>query len=92
MPSIKLGTITKDVKGMMQGMVGASEYRERNGVVRCAVGQLGFTPEEMQANIRALITGIKKDIAVLSDQIGKDIHEVVSSLVAHCMFELYRSR
>ena len=77
MPSVKLGTITKDVHGMMKGMIGGSEYRERLGVIRCAVGQLGFTPEEMQANIKALVAGIKKDIALLSDRIGKDIHEVV---------------
>lgn len=82
MPSVKLGTITKDINGMMQGLVGGNEYREKLGVIRCAVGQLGFTPEEMQANIKAFIAEIKKDIVVLSDQIGKDIHEVVSSNVA----------
>ena len=80
MPSIKLGTITKDVNGMMKAMVGASEYREKLGVIRCAVGQLGFTPEEMQANIKAFITKIREDLAQLSDRIGKDIHEVVSAL------------
>ena len=78
MPSVKLGTITKDVNGMIKGLVGGSEYREKLGVIRCAVGQLRFTPEEMQANIKAFIAEIKKDIAALSDRIGKDIHEVVS--------------
>lgn len=81
MPSVKLGTVTKDINGIMKGLVGGSEYREKLGVVRCAVGQLGFTPEQMQANIRALVEGIKKDIAVLSHRIGKDIHEVVRSLI-----------
>lgn len=46
MPRTKFGTITKDVTGTVKGLVGVSEYREKLGVVRCAVGQLGFTPEE----------------------------------------------
>ena len=82
MPSTKLGTVTKDVSGTVKGLVGGSEYREKIGVIRCAVGQLGFTPEEMQANVKAFIAEIKKDIAVLSDRVGKDIHEVVSRFAA----------
>lgn len=79
MPSAKLGTVVKDVAASVRDMVGASEYRERLGVVRMAVGQLGFTPEEMQNNIRAFVEGVKKDIAALSDRISKDVHEVVLS-------------
>ena len=79
MPSAKLGTVVKDVAGSVRGMVGASEYRERLGVIRMAVGQLGFTPEEMQRNIRAFVEGVKRDIAALSDRITKDVHEVVLS-------------
>ena len=80
MPSAKLGTITKDVAGTVKGLVGGSEYREKLGVIRCAVGQLGFTPEEMQRNIRAFVAEVKKDLAVLSDRISKEVHEVVSTL------------
>ena len=78
MPSSKLGTITKDVAGVVKGLVGGSEYREKLGVIRCAVGQLGFTPEEMQSNVKAFVGNVKKDLAVLSDRINKDIYEVVS--------------
>ena len=78
MPSAKLGTITKDISGSVKGMVGGTEYREKLGVIRCAVGQLGFTPEEMQRNIREFMGAIKKDIADLSDRISKEVHEVVS--------------
>lgn len=86
MPSAKLGTVTKDVEGTVKGLVGGTEYKEKLGVIRCAVGQLGFTPEKMQTNIKALIAEVKKDMAVLSDRIGKEIHEVVStSLVARRM-------
>ncbi|KAI6897742.1 ribosomal protein L1 [Hortaea werneckii] len=79
MPSAKTGTVVKDVRASVREMVGASEYRERMGVVRMSVGQLGFTPEEMQRNIRAFVEGVKRDIAGLSDRISKEIHEVVLS-------------
>ncbi|KAI9847929.1 MAG: mitochondrial 54S ribosomal protein mrpl1 [Sclerophora amabilis] len=79
MPSAKLGTVVKDVGVSVKEMVGGSEYRERLGVVRIAVGQLGFTPEEMQKNIRAFVDSVKKDVAQLSDRVSKDIHEVVLS-------------
>lgn len=80
MPSAKTGTVVTDVAGSVRDMVGGSEYRERLGVVRMAVGQLGFTPEEMRRNIRSFIDQVKKDIAQLSDRVSKDIHEVVSAL------------
>lgn len=80
MPSEKLGTVIKDVSSAVKGMVGGTEYRERLGVVRCAVGQLGFTPEEMQKNVTAFMAQIKRDLIVLSDRVTKEIHEVVSSL------------
>ncbi|MCJ1453965.1 mitochondrial 54S ribosomal protein mrpl1 [Mycoblastus sanguinarius] len=79
MPSAKTGTITKDIAGTVKDLVGGSEYREKLGVIRCAVGQLGFTPEEMQRNVKAFMGGVKKDLAVLSDRINKEIHEVVLS-------------
>ena len=44
-----------------------------------AVGQLGFTPEEMQRNIKAFIEAVKKDMANLSDKINKELAEVVLS-------------
>ncbi|KAL8711512.1 MAG: hypothetical protein Q9220_004171 [cf. Caloplaca sp. 1 TL-2023] len=79
MPSAKYGTIVKDVGATVKSLVGGSEYRERSGVLRLAIGQLGFTPEEMQANIKAFMTEVKKDIGLLSDRINKEIHEVVLS-------------
>lgn len=79
MPSTKMGTVTRDLKGVMKEMVGASEYREKLGVVRLAIGQLGFTPEEMQKNIRFFMEGVKRDFAALSDKVSKEIHEVVGS-------------
>ena len=85
MPSVKLGTVTKDVRGSVTNLVGASEYREKLGVIRLAVGQLGFTPEQMQNNVKALIANVKKDLALLSEKINKEIHEVVSRPVP-CLY------
>lgn len=78
MPSAKLGTVTRDVTGLVKAMVGSTEYREKMGVVRASVGQLGFTPEEMQRNIRVFMEAVKRDINARSEIITKDIEEVVS--------------
>lgn len=77
MPSAKTGTVVTQVGTSVRNMVGGSEYRERLGVVRMAVGQLGFTPEEMQRNVKAFMDALKKDIAQMSDRITKEVHEVV---------------
>lgn len=87
MPSAKTGTVVKDVAASVQDMVGASEYRERLGVIRMAIGQLGMTPEELSRNIRSFIENVKKDMAGMSDRIAKDIHEVVSNIA---FLRLYR--
>lgn len=79
MPSTKLGTVVKDPSLVIKDLVGGAEYRERVGVVRMAVGQLGFTPEEMQRNIKTFIEALKKDIAQLSDKIHKEVAEIVLS-------------
>ena len=79
MPSAKTGTVVKDVGASVKDMVGGSEYRERMGVVRMAIGQLGSSPEELQRNIKAFMENLRKDCAGLSDRIAKDIHEVVLS-------------
>jgi large subunit ribosomal protein L1 len=81
MPSTKTGTVVTQVGTSVRNMVGGSEYRERLGVIRMAVGQLGFTPEEMQRNVKAFMDALKKDIAQMSDRISKEIHEVVSQFI-----------
>ncbi|TKX18256.1 hypothetical protein C1H76_9524 [Elsinoe australis] len=79
MPSTKTNTVIKDVAAAVRDIAGASEYRERLGVIRMAVGQLGYTSEELQRNIKAFIDSLKKDMAGMSDRINKEIHEVVLS-------------
>ena len=77
MPSTKTGTVVTQVGTSVRNMVGGSEYRERLGVIRMAIGQLGFTPDEMQNNVKSFMDQLKKDMAQLSEKTGKEIHEVV---------------
>ncbi|KAM5477518.1 hypothetical protein McanMca71_000937 [Microsporum canis] len=79
MPSAKMGTVVDNVATTVRNMRGGSIYRERSGVVKLAIGQLGFSPEELKNNLGAFITAIKKDAAGMSDQVSKDIAEVVLS-------------
>lgn len=79
MPSAKTGSVVKNVENAVKDMAGGSEYRERLGVVRLGIGQLAFTPEMMQANIKAFMEQLGKDIAGLQDRISKGVHEVVLS-------------
>lgn len=79
MPSSKTGTVVKDPAAAVREMVGGAEYRERLGVVRMAIGQLGFTPEMVQDNIKVFVESVKKDMAQLSEKVNKEIAEVVLS-------------
>ena len=78
MPSTKLGTVVDNVGTAIKNMLGGSMYRERQGVVRMAVGQLGFTPEQLRDNVKSFVGQIKKDATNLSDQVTKEVYEVVS--------------
>ncbi|KAG9235184.1 ribosomal protein L1-like protein [Amylocarpus encephaloides] len=79
MPSIKTHTVVADPAKSMRDMIGASEYRERQGVVRMSVGQLGHTPDQLKKNIKSFMEALQKDISRLSDKIAKDVVEVVLS-------------
>ena len=78
MPSQKYGTVVEDVEAGVKNLIGGSQYREKQGVIRLAIGQLGFTPEELSRNIKTFMTAIKRDMAVIGDNVSKEIHEVVS--------------
>lgn len=78
MPSVKMGTVVDDVGNKVQMLRGGTVYRERDGVIRMPIGQLGFSPDQLRDNLRTTIEQIKKDAAQLSDRITKEIYEVVS--------------
>lgn len=79
MPSPKSKTITSDLKATVQDLIGADEYRERNGVVRMAVGQLGFTPQMLSDNVKSLMNLLKADISNSDENHPKALDEVVLS-------------
>jgi large subunit ribosomal protein L1 len=79
MPSPKTKTITSDLKATVQELIGADEYRERDGVVRMAVGQLGFTPQMLSDNIKSFMNLLKQDISNADENHPKALDEVVLS-------------
>lgn len=79
MPNKRMKTIVGDVVKAIRDMAGAADYRERQGVVRMAIGQLGHTPDQLKANISALMKKVKKECADIAEDHPKDIHEVILS-------------
>ena len=81
MPSEKLGTVTNNVSGAMGRILGASTYRERQGVIRMAIGRLGFSPEQLRDNMQAFVAKVKGEAATLNEQAGltKLMDEIVLS-------------
>ena len=79
MPSQKFGTVVANVATAMKDLQGKVEYRERQGVIRIAIGQLAFTEDELSKNIKAFTEQIKKEFGRLSHAAEKSINEVVLS-------------
>lgn len=79
MPSVRTKTITTNVLSLLKEMAGADNYREKDGVVRIAIGQLAFTPDMLAANVRAFVSAIKDECQKLTDTANKEVHEVVMS-------------
>jgi large subunit ribosomal protein L1 len=79
MPSHKNKTITKDIIKAIKDSAGAADYREREGVVRMAVGQLGHSPEQLRANIESFVKQIKTQAANFSETTPKSVHEIILS-------------
>ncbi|SPQ21528.1 5f4c22bb-8faf-4aa9-9fe1-4552ace7a774 [Thermothielavioides terrestris] len=79
MPNPKTRTITRDLKTTMNELIGAEEYKERDGVVRIAIGQLGFTPQMLSANVKTFMSLLKEDINNSDENHPKALDEVVLS-------------
>ena len=79
MPSKRMKTIVSDVTKSIRDSAGAADYRERQGVIRMAIGQLGYTPDQLKANVQALLKKIKSECAEISEESSKEVHEVVLS-------------
>ncbi|KAG5982882.1 hypothetical protein E4U55_001213 [Claviceps digitariae] len=79
MPSKRMKTIVSDVTKSIRDSAGAADYRERLGVIRMAIGQLGHTPDQLKSNISALLKKIKSECAEISEDVSKEVHEVILS-------------
>src|SRR5215204_3744528 len=62
MPNPKVGTVTMDVKGAVEGAKGGSvEFRvEKAGIVQAGVGKASFAPEKLVENIKAFADAVQK--------------------------------
>jgi large subunit ribosomal protein L1 len=79
MPSKRTKTIVSDVVKAMRDSSGSADYRERMGIINMAIGQLGYTPDQLKANIQTLLQKLKLDCASVSEESPKEIHEVILS-------------
>lgn len=78
MPNRRMKTVTDNVVGAIRENAGAENYRERMGATRLAIGQLGFTPKMLAANVKSFVGNIKDEITKL-DGARKEVREVVLS-------------
>jgi large subunit ribosomal protein L1 len=62
MPNPKVGTVTMDVTtAVKNAKAGQVQYRtDKGGIVQCTVGRASFTPEQLTANIKALVDALVK--------------------------------
>ncbi|KAG9250281.1 ribosomal protein L1-like protein [Emericellopsis atlantica] len=79
MPSARMKTVVKDVAKAIRDSAGSSDYREREGAVRMAIGQLAHSPEQLKANIEAVMKKLRAQCAEISEENPKEVHEVILS-------------
>ena len=62
MPNPKVGTVTPNVaQAVKDAKGGAVEFRvEKAGIVHAGVGKVSFTPEALEANVRAFVDALQK--------------------------------
>jgi large subunit ribosomal protein L1 len=62
MPNPKVGTVTPDVTtAVNNAKAGQVRFRtDKNGIVHCSVGKLGFEGAAIQQNLEALLADLKK--------------------------------
>jgi large subunit ribosomal protein L1 len=62
MPNPKVGTVTPDVEtAVKNAKAGQVRFRtDKNGIIHCSVGKVGFSDVAIKENIEALIADLKK--------------------------------
>lgn len=62
MPNPKVGTVTTNVEAAVKdAKSGQVRYRtDKNGILHCSIGKIGFSAEDIMENVAALLADIKK--------------------------------
>jgi large subunit ribosomal protein L1 len=62
MPNPKVGTVTMDIAGAVQGAKGgAVEFRvEKAGIIQAGVGKASFTADQLAGNVKAFVDAVLK--------------------------------
>ena len=62
MPNPKLGTVTTDVTtAVTNAKSGQVQYRaDKGGIVHCTIGKINFDAQQLQQNLDALLSAVKK--------------------------------
>ena len=62
MPNPKVGTVTTDTeKAVNNAKAGQVQYRtDKAGIIHCTIGRASFSPDQLQANLAALMEEISK--------------------------------
>lgn len=62
MPNPKVGTVAADVStAVKNAKAGQVRYRtDKNGIIHCSVGKVGFEPAKLKENVEALLADLKK--------------------------------
>ncbi len=62
MPNPKVGTVTKDVAlAVKNAKAGQVRYRlDKGGIIHASIGKVDFSAEQLQQNLQALLTDLKK--------------------------------
>ncbi|EQL00090.1 60S ribosomal protein L1 [Ophiocordyceps sinensis CO18] len=79
MPSKRMKTIVSDVVKSIRDSAGATDYRERQGVIRMPIGQLGHNADQLKANLSTLVKRIQSQCADISEESPKEIHQIILS-------------
>jgi large subunit ribosomal protein L1 len=62
MPNPKVGTVTPNVaEAVTNAKAGQVRYRtDKNGIIHCSIGKVGFSTEDLKENVVALLADLKK--------------------------------
>lgn len=62
MPNPKVGTVAADVgTAVKNAKAGQVRYRtDKNGIIHCSIGKVGFEPAKLKENVEALLADLKR--------------------------------